>query len=110
MGWYAHLLDRHDSVVDTWWYTHNTNCMANVAMLERDLGDPELAWWEDLNGLSGPDGARLLDQVIGELEYDPVRYRVMNADRPGTYAEFLAVLKAMRDGVPEWPTTWETGG
>jgi len=35
----------------------------------------------------------------------------MNPDNGwGNYDQFLALLKKMRDAIPEWPTVWSVSG
>jgi hypothetical protein len=52
-----------------------------------------------------------LDRIITGLEADPTRFRAMNPDNGwGNYDQFLALLKKMRDAIPEWPTVWSVSG
>lgn len=82
-------------------YTHNTNGMINVAL------DRDEHWLDALNGATGPEGARLLDGIIKELESDPPRFRAMNPPNGwGSYDSVLPLLRKMRDAVGEVPATW----
>lgn len=123
MSWDAYLHDDRGHTDGSWGYTHNCNGMANAVLdpeyEQRDtfeevfkFKDKEhISWWERLDGLSGSDGAALLDKIITGLEADPEKFRKMNPDNGwGDYDSFLAVLKEMRDRVPEWPTTWSVHG
>jgi hypothetical protein len=70
-----------------------------------------ISWWKLLDGMSGADSAEFLSRIIGGLEADPKRFRAMNPDNGwGNYDSFLAVLKQMRDAIPEWPTAWSVSG
>lgn len=105
-------------------YTHNTNGMANAVLdpdyLQRSTfeevfrtGDkpPSVSWWKQLDGSSGPDGAALLARIVEGLEAEPERFRLMNPDNGwGDYDGLIEALRAMRDAVPEYPTTWSVWG
>lgn len=102
-------------------YTHNTNRMINEALSTAGVftTEPEgwwaqalgVSWIDALDGMSGPDGARLLNAVIGEFKRDPEKYRVMNPENGwGSYDRLLPVLTAMRDSVPETLTHWHVSG
>lgn len=131
MSWDAWLTDDRGHSEGDWSYTHNCNPMANSVLdpEERLLatkrwwtnhGRPEVAeqqnlgdgsWWQCLDGLTGPEGAALLDRIIRGLEADPERFQAMNPPNGwGDYDSLVRVLKDMRDRVPEWPCTWETSG
>ncbi len=70
-----------------------------------------LSWWKCLNGLSGPDGAALLDRIVRGIEADLPRFEAMSPENGwGTCDRFVGVLREMRDCVPEWPCVWETSG
>jgi len=69
------------------------------------------AWWERLDGATGPAGRDYLATIITGLEADPRRYRAMNpANGWGSYDSLLVVLREMRDAVPDWPTVWSVSG
>lgn len=125
MSWNAYLIDDRGHVEGDWNYTHNTNVMANVVLypdydptlgvgeevLGLGRGRPKSTWWKDLDGLTGPEGAALLNRIIKGMEADPEKFRKMNPDNGwGDYDRFLAVLIEMRDRVPEWPCRWEVNG
>ena len=123
MSWNAHLTDDRGHNEGYWNYTHNCNGMAN-AVLDPDYQQRSTAeevfrfkdkthvsWWKRLDGLSGPEGAALLDRIIRSLEADPERFRAMNPENGwGDYDSFVKLLTEMRDAVPEWPTTWSVNG
>ena len=120
MSWDADLIDDRGHTEGEWNYTHNCNGMANAVL------DPEyeqrtvfaevfdrkhVSWWKRLDGLSGPEGAALLDRIIRGLEADPERFRALNPENGwGDYDSFVKVLTDMRNAVPEWPTTWSVSG
>lgn len=73
--------------------------------------DRPAAWWDALDGMSGPEGAAYLDTIIKGLEADPERFRAMNPENGwGDYDRLVKVLTEMRNAVPEWPTTWGASG
>jgi hypothetical protein len=111
------------SEVSDWNYTHNTNGMiaaAYKAVSGEDTGQcsgplgPVIgaAWWDRLDGASGPDGAAYLTRIITGLEADPERYRAMNPENGwGDYDGLLKVLREMRDAVPaDEASVWEVSG
>ena len=74
-------------------------------------GHGHIPWWEHLDGMTGPEGAAFLHQIIGELCHNAGRYRVMNPENGwGDYDGILNRLEAMRNAVPEWPTIWKAWG
>lgn len=88
-------------------YTHNTNGMANGAPVVTGEQGP---WYQQLDGMSGPEGARFLDGIIRHMEAHP-ELRDQNPNNGwGDYDRFLSVLKKMRDRTPEAPATWRTCG
>ena len=135
MSWDARLIDDRGHVEGDWNYTHNTNAMI-AAALTTATGTPVEqcegllgaaigpAWWRLLDGLSGPDGAKMLGTVVAALRADPVRYREMNPSNGwGDYDSLVGVLDEMHRAVPEWPegpdpkrpdashcTNWEVSG
>lgn len=113
MSWDAHLLCDGcggDDFSRSWNYTHNTSRMANTALVKQ-LGEQPDTWWAVLNGMTGPDGAKMLDLIIGAMEAEPPVYIAMEPENGwGSYKDFLATLKSMRDAVPEYPTHWHTSG
>lgn len=122
MSWDASLTDDRGHCEGDWSFTHNTNDMIAAALLA-ETGDetPQCggslgfaigpAWWKRLNGANGEDGKRYLAAIINGLESDPNRYRAMNpANGWGSYDHLLAVLREMRDAVPDWPCVWEASG
>jgi hypothetical protein len=133
MSWDAWLTDDRGHDEGEWNYTHNTNAMANTILTDDELmagairwwtarDRPDVVakiqgglnagtWWQCLDGLPGPEGAALLHRIIQGLEADPEGFRAMNPPNGwGNYDDLLTVLTAMRDRVPEWPTTWSTSG
>jgi hypothetical protein len=122
VSWDAYLTDDRGHTEGDWNYTHNCNRMIGDAMAT--AGYPEVkqcagplgpaigpAWWDRLDGLSGPEGAALLDHIIRALEAEPARFIAMNPDNGwGDYDSLVKVLCDMRDAVPEWPTTWSVSG
>ncbi len=103
MSWDAYF-DGRD-----WNYTHNTNGMIAAAYEavsgeETEQCDGPLgpvigaAWWDRLNGMTGPQGAEYLGAIIKGLEADPDRYRAMNPENGwGGYDTLLGTLREMRD-------------
>jgi hypothetical protein len=122
MSWDADLYDDRGHLEGSFNYTHNTNGMIAAAYEAASGEDTEQcrgslgpligpAWWDRLDGASGPDGAAYLAAIIKGLEADPARFRAMNpANGWGDYDRLLAVLREMRDRVPDWPTRWEVSG
>lgn len=123
MSWDADLIDDRGHTEGEWNYTHNTNGMANAVLdpeyKQRSVGEEvfgfedkgHVSWWMRLDGLSGPDGAALLNQIVVGLESDPDQFKAMNPSNGwGDYDSFLKVLKEMRSAVPEWPTEWKVSG
>lgn len=123
MSWDARLTDDRGHEERWWSFTHNCNGMANAVLDEKYeqrsvgeevfcFGDPgHVSWWRHLDGMSGPDGAKLLDLIIRGLEADPERFRAMNPPNGwGDYDSFVKKLTEMRNAVPEWPTTWSVSG
>lgn len=138
MSWDASLIDDRGHVELDVNYTHNCNGMANVAAIEaghrqmmRDRGlahwraagrddiadrneaDPDYydSWWSVLDGMTGPEGAAFLHDIISGMEADPERFVAMNPRNGwGDFDSFLDLLRRMRDAVPEWPTAWHTNG
>jgi hypothetical protein len=114
MSWDADLYDDRGHLEGDWGYTHNTNGMANAVLdegHEQFKDKAHKSWWQQLDGLSGPEGAALLNRIITGLEADPDRFRAMNPPNGwGDYDTFLKVLREMRDAVPEWPTQWSASG
>lgn len=87
-------------------YTHNVNGMLRDAA---EAGGLLIDVWsrDGWEGLPGPVGALRLDVIIKELEANPAKYEAMNPPNGwGSYETVLPVLREMRDGVPESPTTW----
>lgn len=121
MSWDAYLTDDRGHTEGEWNYTHNCNGMANAVLdpdyEQRSVGEEvfrftqHISWWVRLDGLSGSDGAALLDRIIRGLEADADRFRAMNPDNGwGDFDSFVKVLTEMRNAVPEWPTTWSVSG
>jgi hypothetical protein len=122
MSWDVTLTDDRGHTEGDWNYTHNTNHMIAAALKDReDIEVPPCggslgpwigpAWWYELNGKSGPDGAAYLARIIEGLEADPAKYRAMNPDNGwGDYESLVRVLAEMRDRVPDWPTSWAASG
>jgi hypothetical protein len=131
MSWNAYLTDDRGHSDGEWNYTHNCNGMIELALgegfraedtrvpwwsslvanSEKYPGAGKGAWWDLLNGKTGPEGAEFLDHIIKGLEADPEKYRAMNPENGwGDYDSLVKVLTEMRNAVPEWPTTWRTSG
>lgn len=116
MSWDVWLTDDRGHSDGSWNYTHNCNPMIDAVLGDRAEGTPSTwwggrSWWRLLDGMSGPEGAELLDVIISGLEADPARFEAMNPDNGwGSYVSLLAVLREMRAAVPEWPTTWRARG
>lgn len=84
-------------------YTSNTSAMVQAT---RPSDAPN--WLSELHGTPGPEGARLLAEIIAALEADPEKYRAMNPPNGwGSYDTLLPVLREMRDSVGEVPATWQ---
>jgi hypothetical protein len=123
MSWNAYLIDDRGHYEGEWNYTHNCNGMANAVLdptyEQRPVAEEvfrfkdreHVSWWHRLDGLSGPEGAALLDQILRGLRADPKRFEAMSPSNGwGDYDGFVKVLTSMRDAVPEWPTTWRVNG
>ncbi|HUW00815.1 MAG TPA: hypothetical protein VMW08_00550 [Acidimicrobiales bacterium] len=122
MGWWAHLADDRGNDEGSWNFTHNTNGMIAEALQAatgetvEECGGPlgpviGPAWWERLNGMTGPEGGEFLDTIVKALMADPVRFEAMNPENGwGSYESLLKVLADMRDSVPEWPCVWQASG
>ena len=133
MSWNAYLTDDRGHEEGWWNYTHNTNGMANSVLSDDELragarrwwgergrddivvridsGERFGSWWYCLDGMSGPEGAALLDRIIRGLEANPEKYRAMNPENGwGDYDSFVKLLREMRGAVPEWPCTWSVSG
>lgn len=123
MSWDAYLTDDRGHSEGEWNYTHNCNGMANAVLdpgyEQRPVAEEvfrfkdreHVSWWHRLDGLSGPEGAALLDQILRGLKADPKRFEAMSPDNGwGDYNSFVKVLTDMRNAVPEWPTTWSVHG
>lgn len=110
MSWDADLIFLND--LDTrfsWNYTHNTNPMVNDA-IDREPGDP--TWWDQLDGMTGAQGAAFLTRIITALEADPDRYRAM--DPPNGWGSYDSLLPVLRDMLTtcttEEPCLWVVSG
>lgn len=135
MSWDAHLVDDRGHTEGDWNYTHNTSCMIYAVLADADVelpastracsvydretetwtrhpnGHGTVAWWEHLDGMTGPEGAAYLDTILRGLEADPDRFRAMNPENGwGNYDDLVKLLTEMRNSVPEWPTTWSASG
>jgi len=111
MSWDATLTNDHGQVEGSWNYTHNTNKMINAAVANNPVFPPCESWWKELNGMPGNVGAAMLNEIIKTLENDFELYSKYNPENGwGSYESVIAVLKSMRNSVPEWPTIWEVGG
>ncbi len=123
MSWNAYLVDDRGHTEGDWNYTHNTNGMANAvldsAYEQRPVAEEvfgfsdheHVSWWRRLDGMSGPDGAALLDRIIKGIEADRPRFEALNPSNGwGDVESFVETLTAMRDAVPEWPTSWSVHG
>lgn len=112
MSWDATLsCDCCGGVVGDWNYTHNTAPMIQEA--RRSVGHPvEESWYQVLDGMTAPEGARYLSDIVTGLESDPSYYRTMNPPNGwGSYDTLLPVLREMRDrSTAENPMTWRCGG
>ena len=116
MSWDVGLIDDRGHIEAEWNYTHNTNRMIAAALA--DLGEqvPDHflvgpTWWDRLNGMSGPDGAKYLHTIAESLGRDPDRFRAMNPENGwGNYDRLLRLLREMAASVPEWPCHWEACG
>jgi hypothetical protein len=122
MGWWAALVDDRGHEEGSWNFTHNTNGMiadawqaATGETIEQCSGPlgPAIgpAWWDRLDGMTGPEGAEFLGTVVKAMMADPVRFEAMNPENGwGSYESLLKTLADMRDSVPEWPCVWSTSG
>lgn len=120
MSWNAYLTDDRGHTEGDWNYTHNCNGMANAVLYDGYEPQPVFAevfqpkresWWKVLDGMTGPEGAALLDRIIKGIDADRPRFEAMNPDNGwGDVDSFVKVLTEMRDAVPEWPTTWAVHG
>jgi hypothetical protein len=120
VSWDAWLeADVGGNAVEVGWFNHTHNCNRMVARVlevagqkpdDRWLVGP--AWWDQLAGLSGTDGAAFLDLVIGGLLEAPELFREMNPPNGwGSYDSLLGVLVEMRDAGRRYPSaTWKCCG
>lgn len=109
MSWDAHLYTtcsgKEVPIPGTgdWNYTYNTCGMVNRALMNA-YGLEHKGWREELNCLSGADGANLLTKIIDELASAPEQYRSMNPPNGwGDYDSLLNQLREMRDAGQDWP-------
>lgn len=133
MSWDAWLTDDRGHSEGSWGCTHNTSPMIYAVLRDAGIVLPDdtapcityengkpvkhpngygtIPWWMHLDGMSGPEGAAFLHVIVSGLEADPQRFRAMNPENGwGDYDGMLKELRAMRDAVPEWPTTWSAIG
>lgn len=122
MSWDADLVDDRGHIKHEYNYTHNTNNIIAAALVAAGHEEPPqcagplgpaigAAWWDQLNGMSGPDGAEYIGHIIAGLQSDPERFRAMNPPNGwGDYDSLVTVLQEMRANVPDWPTTWRVNG
>jgi hypothetical protein len=112
MSWDAVLTDDRGHIEGDWNYTHNTSRMIYAAWDDAGIEyDEARSWIDHVNGMSGPEGQRLLKIVADALESDPVRFDGLNPPNGwGDRVTFLGVLRSMVAAVPEWPTTWSVHG
>lgn len=132
MGWNAYLVydDAPDDfdpwddaqTVGDWSGTHNINAMVALAVETAGLGETAQAtgslgpvigpaWFDHLDGRTGPEGGAFLHAVIGALDADPPRFEALNpANGFGSYADLVPLLRSMRDAVPERPCHWKAHG
>lgn len=135
MSWDAHLIDDRGHTEGDWNYTHNTSRMIYAVLADAGVelpadiracstydretetwthhpnGHGTVAWWDYLDGMTGPEGAAYLNVIIRGLEADPDRFRAMNPENGwGNYDDLVKLLTEMRNSVPEWPTTWSASG
>lgn len=109
MSWDADLTDDRGHLEGAWNYTHNCNHMIRHAL--HVAGYPDGIWWDGFNGMTGPQGAAVLADVIRVLERNPDVYNAMNPDNGwGDRESLVKTLTEMRDAVPEWPTIWTISG
>lgn len=114
MSWDAELSTEDGSHHREWNYTSNTSPMIHLAL--HDAGyPPQDHWYDPLDGHTGPQGGAFLHDIITELESYPEHYKrrfysmdseEWDAKEWGSYEGLLAVLRDMRDSVPEFPTVW----
>ena len=137
MSWDASLYcNACGHCIGDWNFTHNTSVMIYSVLAEasyelpastlecwglpRDAdgklthypdGHGTVAWWEHLDGMTGPEGAAYLDLIVTRLEANPVRFRAMNPENGwGSYDTLLKTLREMRAAVPEAPCEWRASG
>ena len=100
-------------------YTHNVNAMANLALdpdyqpgtVAAEVFTNRVSWWRQLDGMTGPEGAALLDQIITAFDADPEKYRALNPPNGwGNFDDFRERLIRLRDAVPGHPTRWKVYG
>jgi hypothetical protein len=112
MGWWIYLHDDRGHTEGEWNGTHNIGGMANTALDEAEWPNPEdETWWRVLDGLSGPEGQRMLKTIYDALESETAKYEAMNpANGWGSRARFMEQLSDMIGSVPEWPCVWKGSG
>lgn len=115
MSWTAKLVDDRGHVEGEWEYTHNCNGMAHIAFYGQHFDGPvyteATSWWRILDGMDGPAGAIFLWDIVKHMKARRDEMLALNPGNGwGNYWEFLGILTAMRDAVPDWPTKWEAYG
>jgi hypothetical protein len=121
MSWNAYLsCECCGSQIVSNGYTHNTNGMANLALDPDYKQQPvavevffskRLSWWQQLDGMTGPEGAAFLNRIIVAFDTEPDKYRPLNPKNGwGDLDEFRALLIELRDSVPEYLTRWTVNG
>jgi hypothetical protein len=133
MSWDARLIDDRGHYEGDWSYTHNTSRMIYAVLDDAGIELPastrpcmrlvdrewvnypqgygSIAWWDHLDGMSGPEGAAYLNTIVKGLEAEPERFRKMDPPNGwGNYYGLVKILTEMRDAVPEWPCKWEASG
>jgi len=122
MSWDAVLYDDRGHIEGDWNFTHNLNGAIAAALKAAGYGDTEMcggplgraigpAWYDRLNGMTGPDGARMLADARDEMVKNRDTYLPYNPDNGwGDVDAVCQVFSKMIASVPEWPTLWRCDG
>ena len=82
-------------------------------MTETAKAQPK-SWWQQLNGMNGPDSERFLTRILDRMQLSPALYRAMNPDNGwGDFDSFRGVLHEMLEACLSAGTPgiyWEVTG
>jgi hypothetical protein len=108
MSWDVSLsCDSCHHTIGDWNYTSNITPMLSIARGAYEGSSGPIKWSTDLDGATGPEGKKIIDGIIKDLESAPTYYRSLNPKNGwGDYDSILETLKEMSAAVPEAPTHW----